>query len=383
MKKSFILLLSVALSFTTLAVLSSSCIRKEAPNAEADITKVEISGAKLLREAEITNNEVKMLVQESDDLKNIVSTFTLSKGATISPANGIAQDFTNPITYTVTAEDKKTKKVYKVSITKFSKGNNKDPKKKEESSITFSFENIRIQGTDNNAYQVFQIKGVNGIVKGTEWASSNLGYALTGQAKKPQDFPAIQEEKGYKGKCLKLETKSTGEAGALFKAYLATGSLFLGKIDKKTLIGSPLEATQFGIPFGRIPTKFSGVYQYTAGKEFKEADKPVKDKKDIFDLYAVLYEATKETPLLDGTNSLTSTNIILMARIENAKETKEWTSFEIPFKEMNGKKIDSKKLAEGKYNFTIIASSSKEGAKHFGAIGSTLLLDEIKVTLAK
>ena len=46
---------------------------------------------------------------------------------------------------------------------------------------------------------------------------------------------------------------------------------------------------------------------------------------------------------------------------------------------MNGKTIDPKKLAEGGYSFAIIMSSSKDGAKFEGAIGSTLYVDELQL----
>ena len=68
-----------------------------------------------------------------------------------------------------------------------------------------------------------------------------------------------------------------------------------------------------------------------------------------------------------------------MAQIESTAEPTEWTAFEIPFKEMNGKKVDAKKLAEGKYNFSIIISSSANGASYSGAVESTLLMDELSV----
>lgn len=39
------------------------------------------------------------------NLSSLTPTITISDGATVSPASGVAQDFTSPVTYTVTAED--------------------------------------------------------------------------------------------------------------------------------------------------------------------------------------------------------------------------------------------------------------------------------------
>ena len=50
--------------------------------------------------------------------------------------------------------------------------------------------------------------------------------------------------------------------------------------------------------------------------------------------------------MLDGSNSLTSENIVAKAQIseEAAVETDEWTAFELPFEPMNGKEINKSKL---------------------------------------
>ncbi|PID88896.1 MAG: hypothetical protein CSB02_00310 [Bacteroidia bacterium] len=44
-----------------------------------------------------------------------------------------------------------------------------------------------------------------------------------------------------------------------------------------------------------------------------------------------------------------------------------------------GKAIDQQKLKEGKYNLTIVLTSSKDGQLYNGAIGSTLFVDEIEL----
>ena len=105
----------------------------------------------------------------------------------------------------------------------------------------------------------------------------------------------------------------------------------------------------------------------------------MKGQRDDFAIYAVLYEVTSQEPYLDGTNSLTSSKIVLKAELENRKETDQWTSFAIDFKSVDGRKIDENKLEAGKYNLAIIMSSSKDGAVFNGAVGSTLYVDEIEL----
>lgn len=46
----------------------------------------------------------------------LAPTITISDGASVSPESGVEQDFTNPVTYTVTAQDETTTKEYVVTV---------------------------------------------------------------------------------------------------------------------------------------------------------------------------------------------------------------------------------------------------------------------------
>lgn len=85
-----------------LTLLSVSCIREEAPNAEADILSCTVDGDILKAEPEIGNESVMLTVKSDADITNLAPVFTLTPGATIKPASGTAFDFTTPRTYTVT-----------------------------------------------------------------------------------------------------------------------------------------------------------------------------------------------------------------------------------------------------------------------------------------
>ena len=61
-------------------------------------------------------NTIAFELESGTDVTSLTPTITISEEATISPASGVAQDFTTPITYTVTAKDNSTK-IYTVSIT--------------------------------------------------------------------------------------------------------------------------------------------------------------------------------------------------------------------------------------------------------------------------
>jgi hypothetical protein len=55
-------------------------------------------------------------VEDGTDVTALVPTIAVSDNATISPASGVAQNFSQPVTYTVTAENRTTVQVWTVSL---------------------------------------------------------------------------------------------------------------------------------------------------------------------------------------------------------------------------------------------------------------------------
>jgi len=74
------------------------------------ITSFTLSGIDL-RGNEIidnTNHTVTLIVPRGTSVTNLTPVISVPDSATISPSSGVAQDFTNPVTYTVTAQDGST-----------------------------------------------------------------------------------------------------------------------------------------------------------------------------------------------------------------------------------------------------------------------------------
>jgi N-acetylneuraminic acid mutarotase len=67
--------------------------------------------------ATITGTTVTATVPFNVDVTSLVPTVSVASKATVSPASGVAQNFTNTVTYTVTAEDGTTQN-YSVTVTK-------------------------------------------------------------------------------------------------------------------------------------------------------------------------------------------------------------------------------------------------------------------------
>ena len=366
--------ISKKLTLLLLACITlSSCIKEEALNAEADIVSCAVDGNLLIREPVISNTEVKLYVNGWSDVTHLAPTFVLTDGASIEPASGTVLDFTNPQTYTVTSQDGQWRKTYKVSFIS------------EDLATEYHFENIRYyeyadeRNPGAQSRRFFHIF-YDQTVEGTEmtWGSGNAGFMITNSTAPATAYPTSQAEDGYVGKCAKLVTLSTGTLGALMKAPLAAGNLFIGEFQIN--ISDMAKSTHFGAPFRKIPQGIGGYYKYKAGDKYTNKDNEEQSgKTDNFDIYAVMYEVTEDVPYLDGTNIKTHDNIVMMAQVENRRQTDEWTYFSAEFKAVNGKTIDAEKLRNGKYNLAIVMSSSEGGANFNGAVGSTLYVDEMNL----
>jgi hypothetical protein len=68
--------------------------------------------------ATIGTGTIAIEVANGTDVTNLTPTITLSTLATVVPDTGVAQNFTNPVDYTVTAEDGLTQEVWTVTVTK-------------------------------------------------------------------------------------------------------------------------------------------------------------------------------------------------------------------------------------------------------------------------
>ena len=370
--------LAVILLFAGLVAVS--CIKEEAPNAEADIESCTLADKDnlLILNPVIGNKRVTLFLKKGTDLTSLSPEFTLTPGATISPASGTERDFTTPQEYEVTSEDGRWKKRYKVEATT---SGIKIPD-------VLRFENVRMEGK----YQIFYETNKEGT-KMWEWASGNPGFNLTGVGKSCTDYPTYQSEIGYEGKCLTLTTRKTGSFGAGVNMPIAAGNLFIGTFDVLNALKDALTATRFGMPCDYTPTSLHGYYlhghyKYRSGEVFYELDKAAPDKlkpvdrKDRFNIYAVFYESTKEMETVDGTNALSpdNPNVLAVAQIpqDEAVETDEWEEFNIPFVFRPGKgkeTVDADKV----YCLAIVFTSSLYGDRFEGAPGSTLCVDEVEL----
>lgn len=304
--------------------------------------------------------------------KAVPVTFQLTPGATISPENGSAQDFTaGPVTYTVTSEDGAWQRRYAVSFREATLP---------VSQLSFEhFEAVASQYDAGTRYHEFYEEGTGGERRNI-WANGNPGVAIVNSGWAPEQFPTYATPDGYSGYGVCLNTQYAGALGALFGKPIAAGNLFLGRFIIEYVLLDALKATDFGIPTDRVPLRVKGWYKYTPGPEFKDQEQHIVEGRiDEAHIYGVFYRNTDEegNPVkLDGTNVLTSPYIVRRAQVASLPATDSWAQFEMFFE---GEKADAEILEALGYSFTIVFSSSKDGDRFEGAIGSTLFVDEVEV----
>ena len=88
------------------------------PRAEKQITAFNFAGLNPIVVGVIdeTDHTVSLIVPFGTNVTTLVPTITISSGATINPNTGVTQNFTSPVTYTVTAENSSTQS-YNVTVT--------------------------------------------------------------------------------------------------------------------------------------------------------------------------------------------------------------------------------------------------------------------------
>ena len=363
-----------------LSALLMSCFKSEPQNMECDILEAWVEGENLdqyfsqktdmrIENIPSSSDQVLFTVRQRSALPAMAVHFSLTPGATVTPANGSTQDFSKgPIVYTVTSEDGKWHRTYQVDFREGVKPSN-----------SYSFEDYEMSA--NNKYYVWFYKD-DSRTKNYIWASGNEGFMIAKPNALPDEYPTVPDDNGIDGKCIRLTTRSTGSWGKTFKKPIAAGNFYLGAFDVSHALTNTLLCTQMGIPYTQEPVKITGYYKYTPGPVFTDKDfNELPDRIDLPSLYSVLYynhdEAGNEI-MLHGDDVLSSPYIVRKAEVLSAPATDQWTKFEMTFQGTTP--IDAKLLADRGYNLALVFSSSKTGDTFEGAVGSTLYIDKVEIT---
>lgn len=136
------------------ATNASSTNQQPSGSSENLITSFDFNDPLAVGSISQTSNTIVVAVPPSTDVTKLTPSIEISKYATISPSSDTPQDFTNPVAYTVTAQNGSTQKyvvtVNVVSITKSTE--------KVITSFALSGFSPEIDGTiDNNAHTVYVV----------------------------------------------------------------------------------------------------------------------------------------------------------------------------------------------------------------------------------
>lgn len=339
-------------------------------SSEAKITEFTFDSKEVISQPVIDGDKITFMVTDTikpEELAALVPTIKISDKATITPASGVVQDFSSPVTYTVTSEDGIVTTKYTVSIS---------AKK-----AVYDFETwvnaVPDEKPENTFYEV-----------AGGWSSSNSGAQLLKMFNLADSYVVTQTDDAHSGESAAriqtIDTKGKNLVLAL-APKVTTGTLFLGKFEV-TDFSNTLKSTKFGNPYAKKPITLKGFYKYTPGEVFYRCesvatcDKAVEDPNSVdkCSINAVLYEVTD---FEDGSQYLTGVNvndpkneqIVAVAQLQDGTAKADWTPFELPF--TYKKEYDPAK----KYRFAIICSSSSDGDNFNGAPGSTLIVDDFEV----
>lgn len=376
-------------------MMLASCIKDELMNTECDILDVWIDGEQFkdcfyqpetdmrIDKLASTENHIVFTVRSMLSLPEMPVCFNLTPGATIQPASGSVQNFKDhPVVYTVTSEDGAWHREYVVEF--------KEP---DLPKLHYDFEDMELKkekvsflffDVDVSYFSWYELDD-NGTRQDI-WSTGNPGFGMGNSNAKEMDYPTLPDENGFEGKCVKLVTRDAGPFGKPMNKPIAAGNLFLGKFDVGEVMTNTLATTRMGIraPFTEEPIKVTGYYKYQPGKDYiNEKSEVVPGVVDQGHIYSVIYQNKDENGnpvMLDGSNVLSSKYVVKKAEMSTLPPTDEWTPFEMFFE---GDKLDEKLLESRGYNFALVFSSSKDGAKFLGAVGSTLYIDKVTVVLDK
>lgn len=318
---------------------------------------------------------------KAEYLTALVPTIKVSEGATVTPASGVAQDFSNgkTVTYTVTAAggsvaEYKASIVGKTAFYDFEDWKTVEVKSEFDGSVQWTYQ-LPVAGAWSGADAALQLIPV--MVPTFDATQRSL----------------LPTDEAYSGsKAAKVVTLDTEGAPSIIPGVfpsvpkVTSGSLFLG--DFEVDAQKTLRSTRFGVPYSAKPIVVRGYYKYIPGEVYYRCDDPEKSNEAVKDaslkdecaISAVLYEVSSyettedhdKDERLDGTNIYTSDKIVAMDVLESGA-TDGYVSFELNLEYKQ--EFDATKL----YRFAIICSSSKNGTTFSGAPGSTLYVDDIEV----
>ena len=272
---------------------------------------------------------------------------TVSPGANVTPSSGSAVVFDDPedfVIYTITAQDNMGSEEYIFTIR-----DNQIP--------NADFENW-FEEIGMNAQPFLQPGKYS---ESTAWATTNMGtsiYSIYGTT-------PVQDGSN---KMAKIETVET------VAIPLVAGAMYLGKFNLDDAIadpGNPTAAAKLGIPFVDKPTAIQFKYSFIPGDQLIQA--VLKDPGNLFGGFDIFnLEGTDKFGIQAILEKRTGdmVTVIAQAEFESDQEIETMTEMRMELQYLSD---------DDPTHINISFSPSVDGGMFKGAIGSSLIIDELKM----
>ena len=345
-------------------------LESQAKGHTAEITNFlvnHITGGTLVAvKLEPENSRVRMEIEGVPPFYATVAIETSENASVTGLENGILtiNSYNHEVPLTVTSQDEEVTKTWTVYIDK--------PVEVQIANSEFElwgeFKNI-----NGGTYTIDPTPGA-----GYGWGTANLKILGLGvQGTKP-----IERTDGT----LAAEM-TTSEQNTVFKGYVvASGTLYTGLFNLNLdYITQPRKMTKFGIPYTARPASVSMEVKYAPGAQLKEATADDKGKYSIHDIDGVdkahIWVELLQwsgSGAIDYDGSENAENITVLGRaelvIDGANNPyKEWSKITLPM-------VYNEQYADiTPTHIAVVMSSSKDGDKFIGAIGSKLTVDHFVI----
>lgn len=290
---------------------------------------------------------------EGEDLSNLVpKTITISNLATISPSKQTPQDFSDSVTYTVTAEDGSTA-VWTVTA-------------------VASEPNPQLPNSNFDLwYTVGNYQQPGESAEFTVWGTANRAVAIAGTANtNPIDLGAGD-----------FAARLTSVSAPLL-VRMAAATLFTGKFTENFPNPSdPRSNIDFGTPFNGRPASFRVDYKYLPGASYEDADGNPLPGGDQCDIYVLLERREGSSVERIGTGWFRSG--VQKTESTNQEVTIKYgplTAADPEFEYANIRQGESWGNPQATpTHITVVFSSSALGDFFTGAIGSELWINNFEL----
>ena len=291
-------------------------------------------------------------MSEDADLSNLVpSALQISNLATISPSRMEPQDFTVPVQYTVTAENKSTA-IWSINAVP-------------------ALPNPQLPNSDFDLwYDVNDYQQPGESAESTVWGTANRAVAIAGDANtNPEDLGGGD-----------LAARLTSVAAPLL-VRMAAATLFTGKFTEGFPSPTdPRSNIDFGTAFNGRPRAFNVDFRYLPGLSYEDADGNILSGGDQCDIYVLLEKREGDNVSRIGTGWY-----------RDGTEVMDWSNLEVEIKygelSPSEPEFEYANIREGETwgdametptHVTVVFSSSALGDFFTGAIGSELWINNFE-----